>query len=152
MSEKQQQQKQAHDSRVRARNLVVGDMVYARGYGRGQPHWIPAQIVQRTGPVSFKVELDSGGVYCRHQDQLRKRLATTTDTSYPDTATDATPDATETLLPRPFPLNIPEATPEVPELPSLILTSLMTQPRVLRPLKRTHNVVTPQERGDHLKN
>ncbi len=120
VSEKQQRQKQAHDSRARARNLAVVDMVYARGYGRGQPHWIPAQIVQRTGPVSFKVELDSGGIYRRHQDQLRKRFATTTDTTYPDTATDATPDTTETLLPRPFPLNIPEATPpEVSELPSL---------------------------------
>ncbi len=119
VSEKQQQQKQAHDSRARACNLAVGDMVYARGYGRGQLHWIPAQIVQRTGPISFKVELDSGGIYRRHKDQLRKRFDTTTDATYPDTATDATPDAIETLLPRPFPLNIPEPTPEVPELPSL---------------------------------
>ncbi len=63
------------------------------------------------------------GYFVTHQsmDQTRSTPIPSVDAypQRPDTATDATPDASETLLSRPFPLNIPEPTPEVPELPSL---------------------------------
>jgi len=72
INQKQQQQKQTHDLWACTRSFTIGDLVYARSYGSGQSNWIPAHIVQRTGPVSFKVKLDSGIICRRHQDQLRK--------------------------------------------------------------------------------
>lgn len=97
VSQKQQQQKRAHDSRARTRHFAVGDFVYACGYGGGRPHWIPAQIVQRTGPVSFKVKLD-GGITCRrHQDQLHRRFDPATEATSTDADTVLT--GTEPLVP-----------------------------------------------------
>ena len=35
--------------------------------------WLPGQIVEVTGPVSYKVRIDKDGrIFRRHQDQLRK--------------------------------------------------------------------------------
>ena len=70
---KQQQQKQAHDLRAHTHSFTISDLVYVCGYGSGQSNWIPAHIVQRTGPVSFKVKLDSGIICCRHQDHGLKQ-------------------------------------------------------------------------------
>ena len=37
------------------------------------PPWVESEIIAVTGPVSYKVHLDSGGIVCRQQqDQLRK--------------------------------------------------------------------------------
>ena len=83
VAEKQEKQKLAHDSKSRERALAVGDQVYTRVYGRGQPRWMPAEVTHCTGPVSFKVSLEDGTVHRRHQDQLRQRLDTPT-TGAPD--------------------------------------------------------------------
>ena len=112
MSQRQQQQKQAHDSRARTRHFTVGDLVYPRGYGRGQSHWIPAKIVQKTN-WSCVLQND-GGLICRwHQDQLRKRFDTTVEATF----SDADPAATESLVPLVVPLmtplNISDPMPEV---------------------------------------
>ena len=34
--------------------------------------WLPSSIVQKTGPISFKVTLEDGKTIRCHQDQLRK--------------------------------------------------------------------------------
>ena len=53
----------------------LGDTVYSKAYGRGQPKWVPAIVVQKTGPVSYLVQLDDTTTVKRHFDQLRKRHA-----------------------------------------------------------------------------
>ena len=49
--------------------------MYSKAYGRGQPKWFPAIVVQKTGPVSYLVQLDDTTTVKRHLDQLRKRHA-----------------------------------------------------------------------------
>ncbi|XP_060541499.1 uncharacterized protein LOC117675782 [Pantherophis guttatus] len=50
-----------------------GDQVFARNYG-GDPRWLPGQIIQVTGPCSYRVLLVDGRTWRRHVDQLRKRV------------------------------------------------------------------------------
>jgi len=53
--------------------LGVGDSVFTRNFSKGDK-WLPGRIVERTGPVSFKVELEGEGlIWRRHQDLIRKR-------------------------------------------------------------------------------
>ena len=66
--------------------LRVGESVYARNF-RGGPTWLPATILERTGPVSYVVQLDDGRSIRRHVDHLRLRLSerrTTEDTTLID--------------------------------------------------------------------
>ena len=62
---KQQKQKHAHDQRAVERRFTAGDPVYVRNFGRGQP-WLQGHILESTGPVSFRVELEGGQVVWRH--------------------------------------------------------------------------------------
>ena len=72
VEKKQSQQKEQHDSRSRERKLEVGTNVYVRNYHQGG-RWLPGIIEQKTGPVSFRVNLTDGRMRRCHQDQIRKR-------------------------------------------------------------------------------
>ena len=73
VQQKQLKQKESHDRHARARCFEVGDTVFTRNFGKGDD-WLPARIVERTGPVSFRVELEHEGlIWRRHQDLIRKR-------------------------------------------------------------------------------
>ena len=50
----------------------VGDKVFARNY-HGTKVWLPAEIIQVTGPVSYKVKTSSNLILRRHIGQLRTR-------------------------------------------------------------------------------
>ena len=69
---KQEEQKQRHDCHAKERLLKPGDQVYARNYAQGEK-WVPGRIDQRTGPVSFTVELEDHRMTRRHQDQIFRR-------------------------------------------------------------------------------
>ena len=73
---KQQMQKSAHDRHAKSRYFVEGDEVYARNF-RSHPQWVAGKIVKITGPLSFEIELSDGRVIRRHQDHIRKHLAST---------------------------------------------------------------------------
>ena len=93
---KQVQQKIGHDRKAKARVFGTGSLVYARNFGSGHT-WIPGQIVERSGPVSFMVKCSNGNLVRRHQDQLRHRTATCTNESVtvqssPDVWIDVSPD------------------------------------------------------------
>ena len=70
---KQQQQKKRHDGQRASRNFQIGQSIFVRNYGVGSL-WLPAKIVARSGPVSFRVKLDDGRQWRCHQDQLRTRI------------------------------------------------------------------------------
>ena len=53
---KQQKQKESHDQHCRDCTFSVGERVYAKNYRKGQ-RWLSGSIVDKTGPVSFKVKL-----------------------------------------------------------------------------------------------
>lgn len=69
---KQENQKQQHDRHVRERKFKAEDPVYIKNYGQGNK-WIPARIIEKTGPVSYTAMSDDGKRTRRHQDQILNR-------------------------------------------------------------------------------
>nr|XP_055076811.1 uncharacterized protein K02A2.6-like [Misgurnus anguillicaudatus] len=53
------------------RELEIGESVLARNY-RGDHKWTPAKVKERTGPLSYTVEIAPDTVWRRHIDQLRR--------------------------------------------------------------------------------
>ena len=48
----------------------MNDSVYVRNFGRGEK-WIPGQIVESTGPVSYKIKTNDGVLMRRHADHVK---------------------------------------------------------------------------------
>ena len=72
---KQSQQKVAHDYHAQEREIQEGQAVYAKDF-RYKKTWIPGTVIEKTGPVSVRVQLDDGSVIWRHQhdqDHVRNR-------------------------------------------------------------------------------
>ena len=69
---KQSQQKVAHDYHAQEREIQEGQAVYAKDF-RYKKTWIPGTVIEKTGPVSVRVQLDDGIVLRRHQDHVRNR-------------------------------------------------------------------------------
>ena len=63
----QLQQAKGHDVRAKAREFVVGDLVYAQNYGQG-PKWLPGEIVKKHGSALFTVQLKGGRKARKHTD------------------------------------------------------------------------------------
>jgi len=61
------------------RSFEPDDPVWLRNYS-GNPKWIAATVVMKTGPVSYKV-VSSDHVYKRHVDQIKKRSVDIDETS-----------------------------------------------------------------------
>ena len=59
-----------------------------RNFGPGQK-WLPGMIVATTGPVSYRVLLEDGRVWRRHQDHMRQRWKK--QVSSPETESPITP-------------------------------------------------------------
>ena len=57
----------------RVHQFSDGDKVFAKNQGRGET-WLPGHIIESSGPVSFKVQLQDGKTISRHQDHLRKQF------------------------------------------------------------------------------
>lgn len=51
------------------RKFKVGQAVYVRNYSEGNK-WVPAWVVEIIGPVSYKVQIESGIVWRRHVNQM----------------------------------------------------------------------------------
>ena len=68
----QSRQKKQHDQHSRTRGVKLGDAVSVRNYSRGSK-WVPGTIIQETGPLSARVELEDVMVVRRHHGQLISR-------------------------------------------------------------------------------
>ncbi|XP_041962465.1 uncharacterized protein K02A2.6-like [Alosa sapidissima] len=66
----QQQRRQRHS---RARQFDVGEPVLVRDYRKGEEKWAQGVVIEKTGPVSYKVNVGSPGVWKRHVDQMLTR-------------------------------------------------------------------------------
>ena len=75
MLSKQDKQKSNFDTKFpRNLKLTPESPVRIRNYSTmSKDRWIPAQVLEQTGPVSYKCELPGGGVVRRHVDQLMTR-------------------------------------------------------------------------------
>lgn len=70
-----ERQKLSHDSRVRYRNFVLGDLVYVKNYRSGDT-WLPGKIVKTLGSTMYAVLLNDGRCVRKHTDQMRARVET----------------------------------------------------------------------------
>ena len=63
------------------RQFSIGQKDFARNY-RGTTTWVPAQVFEVFGPVSYKVQVAPNVILRRHIDQIRIRYSedNTTDT------------------------------------------------------------------------
>ena len=71
---KQRNQKVAHDTHSKDREFELNDKVLVQNL-RGEPKWVEAIFVERTGPVSYKVRIDEE-IAERHVDQMLRRKDT----------------------------------------------------------------------------
>ncbi len=70
--DKQSQQKTAHDYHAMEREMVESQAVYVKDF-RHKKTLMSGTIVEKTGPVSTRVQLDNGTVIWRHQNHVRRR-------------------------------------------------------------------------------
>ena len=72
----QSRQKQDHDRTAKPRrSFELHDPVFARNYSTQGHRWLAGKIVEKTGPLSFRIELPDGNIIRRHLDQVRTRTS-----------------------------------------------------------------------------
>ena len=100
VTNKQQKQKDNHDSHASKRHFTIGDTVFIRDFPAGK-NWLPGTVTQTKGPLSFLIKLVDGRVIRRHIDHIRERspLATAPLPIHP--SRDDWPDDTIPYTPNP---------------------------------------------------
>jgi hypothetical protein len=96
--QKQEKQKQYHDSHAKGRKFNVGDAVFVKDFPSGKT-WIPGTVIAIKGPLSYHVELSDGRVFHRHVDHICVRTSSIetsksrsdNDVEIPTPATDIDP-------------------------------------------------------------
>ena len=102
--QRQSQQQIDHDKHSRSRELCTSQRVMARNYRQGE-RWLPGVVVQKLGPLTYSIQLDSGMLWRRHIDQLHPIRD--------DTVT-APPDIEQCILPS---SSESETVPDQPMIP-----------------------------------
>ncbi|XP_030608895.1 uncharacterized protein K02A2.6-like [Archocentrus centrarchus] len=99
--EAQQQRRQLHSKQ---RQFELGEPVLVRDYRRGEDKWTQAVVIEKTGPVSYKVHVGTQGVWKRHVDQMLTRP-------------ESDPPETAGSFPVSCPLSLPQTTTPDPNTP-----------------------------------
>ncbi len=108
---RQERQKEGHDKRAKVRSFEVGEQVYVKNHSRGSK-WLPGTIIERRGPLSYRVELlDKRTVRC-HQDHVRLRARSKEQSTSSDVVEDGlwdvpTADTPAATVPDPEDLDTP---------------------------------------------
>ena len=96
-----------------------GQAVYVKDF-RYKKTWMPGTVVDKTGPVSARIQLDDGSVIRRHQDHVRVREREPA----PDTVDSEVLEAAPMAISIPFATSEPDASsppntssPDIPKLP-----------------------------------
>ena len=111
VEDKQSQQKATHDVSAHSRTYEVGDLVHVLNFRPGEK-WIPGKIIESTGPISFRIQLQNGHVLRRHQDHLRHRME-----RFEQMSAETASDENETLTDMTS-VGTPAETTSTPEEPS----------------------------------
>ena len=72
--QRQAQQKGDHDRHARYREFEVGQKVMVKGRRPGSVCWIPGHIINRTGPLTYLVDMGEDVLWRCHVDQLKACL------------------------------------------------------------------------------
>ena len=95
VTNKQSQQKAAHDYHAKEREILEGQAVYAKDFWYKKA-WMPGTVMEKTGPVSARVQVDNGIVIQRHQDHVRSRENDVAE----EPVASVTPSMTPVVLPK----------------------------------------------------
>ena len=71
VNDKQAIQKARHDTHVQTHQFSINQPVMAKNWSTG-PEWIPATIVEKLGPLTFRVKTQDGTIWKRHVDHLKQ--------------------------------------------------------------------------------
>ena len=136
---KQSQQKAAHDYHAKEREILEGQAVYAKDF-RYKRAWLPGTVLEKTGPVSARVQLDNWTVIRRHQDHFRRPENDVAEEPVVSVTPNVTPSVTPVVLPE---RDATSTTPgvsdqlEVPKSPSAApQTPVKTTSLVTRPVRK----------------
>ncbi|XP_051782565.1 uncharacterized protein K02A2.6-like [Erpetoichthys calabaricus] len=66
----QQERRQPHS---KDRRFELGEPVLVRDYRKGEEKWTQGVVMEKTGPVSYKINVGQQGVWKRHVDQMLTR-------------------------------------------------------------------------------
>ncbi|XP_021354167.1 uncharacterized protein K02A2.6-like [Mizuhopecten yessoensis] len=66
----QRQEKMSERRHTHTRNFEAGQTVMIRDY-RGERKWLSGTIQEKTGPVSYRIQVSPGVIWRRHVDQMR---------------------------------------------------------------------------------
>ena len=103
-----------HDRHARERQLKPDDRVYVRNFSNiSKQQWLPGIIFKQSGPVSY-VRLTDGRVFRRHQDRVRLRYNTNSETGSATGVPGVGQTNEEACLPVTFPGREPHAEVSVP--------------------------------------
>ena len=69
----QKNQKKYYDHGSAVQEFNPGDLVWAQNYREG-PKWVHGQVIHRTNPLSYKVQIHHGLIWKRHAQQLKPRI------------------------------------------------------------------------------
>ena len=70
--DQQVKMKEHFDKTSKHRNLCIGDPVFAYDFLHS-PKWLPGVIIEKLGPVTFRIELLDGRTWRRHTDHIKYR-------------------------------------------------------------------------------
>jgi len=95
VEKEQSRQKDVHDIHAKGRLFVPGDTVYIRNFDRGSSNiWLPGNIIQTMGPLSFQIALSDGRIVRRHINCICKRCVELTK-DFSDGLMDTTSNSSE---------------------------------------------------------
>ncbi|KAK7882126.1 hypothetical protein WMY93_028300 [Mugilogobius chulae] len=119
----QRQRRQLHS---KGRQFDVGVAVLVRDYRKGEDKWTPAVVMEKTGPVSYKVNVGTQGVWKRHVDQMLTRpesVPQETAVNLPSESLQLPLPQTTTLdqsTPQPKEDTVPHTPPKTPKTPQTL--------------------------------
>ena len=76
MTTKQSDQKTYHDQHVKQRHFSKGQLVMVKDFIVKK--WLPREIVDITGPLSYSIEIENRRIIRRHVDHIKSRSVQST--------------------------------------------------------------------------
>ena len=70
VNDRQAAQKAGHDMHVQSRQFEIDQLVMARNWRDG-PDWVPGVLIEKLGPLTYKVQTQAGQIWKRHVDHLK---------------------------------------------------------------------------------
>ena len=140
----QARQKQRYDAHTRFREFAVGDKVMIRD-GRDKSQWRPGTVMEKRGPVSYQVELESGVIQHRHVDHLREWVPARVTNAGPPVVTASASD--HSVISTPTPASLAETPSDVPHEQSFSENTPAESPHVSQEIPPP--VTTTESAGAH---